>query len=263
MKYILLSEWERTFKRKKTWAGIIIYILLITLECCFLYAIGGRSFYNPDDVVMLNSLNTSPFFFRELGIFLIFILIPMFVVDSFNGEYTSGAYRLVLLRPKSVIQLYISKLFVQGLILFGLLFLTFLISNIYGHIVFPDVKETTFYNTSSITTFQSYIYILVFYSIAYSILFTVLIVGSLISILMPNSILSYITILLFLIGIIYISDKFTFFLTPSDSIFEVMGGQNDTLILIVFSLIIFSFIINILIANIHSAVWPFYFINLE
>lgn len=59
MNRILLSEYERTFKRKKTTIGIGLYFVLVALECVFLYLTGGTSFYDADHSVQLNSINTA------------------------------------------------------------------------------------------------------------------------------------------------------------------------------------------------------------
>ena len=106
MRSLLWSEYERTFKRKKTSIGIGIYFIMVALQCLFLYLVGGISFYDADHSVQLNSINTAPFFLRELGLLINFILIPMFVVDSFNGEYHSGALRLVLIRPQKRVKFF-------------------------------------------------------------------------------------------------------------------------------------------------------------
>ncbi|MFJ7973670.1 ABC transporter permease [Psychrobacillus sp. NPDC096389] len=247
MKKIWISEFERTFKRKKTWIGIVIYIALIGLECLFLTLIDGRSFYDPDHIVMLNSLNTAPFLLRELGLFHLFILIPMFVVDSFNGEYTSGAFRFILLRPQERIKLYIVKWGVQGTITFSLLLITCLVGTMYGRLFFPLVSEVSFFNTDSLMPFGAFVYVLKFYGISFLILLAVITIGSLISVLMPNVILAYVGIIGFLIGSIYVSDHLSFFLTFTDSIFQVLGKQNDTLLLLVLLIILISYIISIIV----------------
>lgn len=244
---IWISELERTFKRKKTWVGLIVYILLLGFECLFLYMVGGQSFYDPDHVVKLNSLNTAPFFLRELGLFIIFVLLPMFVVDSFNGEYTSGAYRLVLLRPRGRAALFAVKWGVQAAIIFCLLCITWFVAAIYGHLVFPEVNEVSFLNTGELQSSEAFIYVLTFYSIALLVLLAVLTIGSLISTVMPNVILSYIGVIGFFIGGMYISDHFSFFITFTDSIFQVLGKQNMTLIPLAFSIVLISAILNIMI----------------
>lgn len=243
-KRVWLSEWQRVFKRKKTIVGIVIYLLLVGLEALFLYAVGGVSFYNKDQDVLLNNLNTAPFFLRELGMFLVFILIPMFVSDSFNGEYTSGAYRLVLLRPQGRFMLFIAKLGVQAAIVVCLLAATWLIATAFGIVVFPSVQEVSFYNTIPLQPLQASIYVLAFYVIAFLVLFAVICVGSAISSIMPNSILSYVGTVGFLIGCTYLSEYFFIFFQVSDTIFEILSQQQLASLLLIVSLIAISYIIN-------------------
>jgi ABC-2 type transport system permease protein len=246
LKNIWISEWERTFKRKKTWVGIIIYFVLVGLEALFLYGVDGVSFYNAEKAVPLNSLNTAPFFLRELGLFLIFIIIPMFVVDSFNGEYRSGAYRLILLRPQGRLTLLAVKISIQGIIILGLLTVTGITATVVGKAIFPTVHETTFLNTDFLNPLQASLFILVFYLIAFFIMLAVILISSAISSLMPNSILAYLGTVGLLIGSIYVSDYFIFFLSVSDTIFEIMGYQQLTVLLIIVSIILVSYIISVL-----------------
>lgn len=196
---------------------------------------------------MLNSLNTAPFLLRELGLFLSLILIPMFVVDSFNGEYSSGAYRLILLRPYERTKLLIVKWSIQAVIILGLLAVTWLAGMIFGKLVFPEVAETTFYQTDSLQPVGSFMYVIAYYVIAYLILLAVLTFGSLISTLMPNSILSYAGIIVFLVGSIYISNHFSVLLFMGDSIFKIMSGNHDIMLVLVLFLILSNYGINLLI----------------
>ena len=132
MEGLLLSEYERTFKRKKTIIGLLFYCFILAFECFFLFLMDGISFYDAQHSVQLNSINTAPFFLRELGLFINFILIPMFVVDSFNGEYTSGALRLVLIRPQKRIKLFLAKWIVQASLFLAIILFTWLIATIFG-----------------------------------------------------------------------------------------------------------------------------------
>ncbi|MCM3761417.1 ABC transporter permease subunit [Alkalihalobacillus oceani] len=242
---VWISECERMFKRKKTKVVIMIYLLLVGLQALFLYIVGGISFYNAEEAVSLNSLNTAPFFLRELAFFLTFVIIPMFVVDSFNGEHTSGAYRLVLLRPHERVMLLAVKLSVQGAVIFSLLLITWLLATFYGQLVFPQVEEVAFFQTGSLRPFQAVVYGIVFYLIAFLILFAVISIGSVISSLMPNSILAYGGIVGFIIALLYVSEQFYFFVTMSDSIFLIMAELQVSTLMVILSLILGSGIINI------------------
>lgn len=245
MKNILRSETERIFKRKKTWIGIGIYLLLIGLQCLFLSGVGGIAFYSPEEEVALNSLNTAPFLLRELGLFLLFILIPMLVVDSFNGEYTSGAYRMVLLRPVQRGKLFLAKIMALSGIVFLLLLITMTAGIIYGNMAFPHVTETSFLDTEMLQPLAAYSYIILYYLIAFVILFSAMMVGSVISIILPNMILAYIGIIGFLVGSIYVSDYMVFFLSMADTIFILLAGQKLMMFSIILFLILGSYILNI------------------
>lgn len=244
MKDIYISELERLLKRKKTIIGMIIYFLFVCLECLFLYAVDGTSFYHENAAVQLNTLNTAPFLLRELGLYLTFILVPMLVVDSFNGEYSSGAYRFILLRPYGRVQLFFAKWIVQATIVFCLLLVTWIVGTIFGKVAFPAVTEVSFYGTESLKPLKAYAYVLLFYAIAFLIFFAQIAIGSVISVLLPNAILSYFGMIAILIGSLYVSDHFSFFISISDSTFAVLANENETLLVIVFLLISLSFIIN-------------------
>ncbi|MDX8044442.1 ABC transporter permease subunit [Gracilibacillus sp. S3-1-1] len=244
MKNIWISELERVFKRKKTIVGIIIYLLLVGFQCLFLWSF-GVGFYNAEEAVYLNNLNAAPFFLRELGIFLIFILIPMFVVDSFNGECSSGAYQLILTRPQDRAKLFIVKWAVQAVIILALLAVTWVVTTLFGNLLFPTVTETPFYQIEGLQVLQAYGYSLLFYVIAALVLLSVIALGGVISTIMPNTIISYLAIIGMLVGAIYLSDHFIFYFSLSDSIFDVLGGENHSLLILVFLIMVISFIINI------------------
>ena len=228
MKGILVSEYERTFKRKKTIIGLIIYCIVLAFECLFLYGMNGLSFYDPEHSVQLNSINTAPFFIREVGIFINFILIPMLVVDSFNGEYTSGALRLVLIRPQARLKLFLAKWVVQASIFLGITIITWITSTLFGRLVMEHVSETTFFHTGKMDAFQGMIYTLKFYSMTFLIFLSVIGLCSLISVIMPNSILAFVGTIGCLVGGVYISDHFVYLLSVSDSIFSVLGGIGQS-----------------------------------
>lgn len=115
---IIRSEWQRMWARKKTKVLLFGYLGLLLLMCRFLSAF-KVSFYDPAHDVSLNSLNTAPFLFRELSFFLVFILVPLLAVDSFNGETRSGALRMVLIRPLARWRILAAKWALQAIVLAG------------------------------------------------------------------------------------------------------------------------------------------------
>ncbi len=187
----------------------------------------GVSFYDRSHSVQLNSINTAPFFLRELGLFINFILIPMFVVDSYNGEYSSGALRLVLIRPQKRVSLFLAKWVVQASLILAITVFTWLVATLFGQIIMPHVSETTFLNTESMNVFEGLIYSIKFYGLSYVIFLCVIGLTSFMSIVMPNPIMAYLGTVACLIGGIYISDQFIYFVFVSDSIFSALGNPDQ------------------------------------
>lgn len=246
VKKLLLSEFNRTFKRKKTIIGFIIYCFALVFVCFFLYLV-EISFYDQHHPVILNSINTAPFLLRELGIFLHFILIPMFVVDSFNGEYSSGAFRLVLIRPQNRLKLLFAKWYVQITIFFAITIFTWIVGTLFGVIFMPSVEETTFYQTGTMNLFHGLLYTLLFYCLAFFIMVAVIGICSFISMMMPNPIIAFTATIIVLIGGIYINDAFDYLLVPSDAIFKVIGDFQIEFYFSLFLITAISYIINIVI----------------
>ncbi|KRG15732.1 ABC transporter permease [Lederbergia galactosidilytica] len=244
MKNIIISEYERTFKRKKTMIGLAIYGCVLAFECFFLYAMGGLSFYDPEHSVQLNSINTAPFLLRELGIFLHFILIPIFVVDSFSGEYSSGALRLVLIRPQKRLKILLAKWLVQASFVMAIMLVTWLVGTIFGMISMPYVEETTFYETGPMNAFYGMLYTLLFYGLATFIMMGVIGLCSLMSMLLPNPILAFAGTVAALIGSLYVHDVFEYFLT-SDAIFKILGEQRGEFYISLFLIIVISCMMNV------------------
>lgn len=224
---IMHSEWQRIWARKKTKVLLFGYLALLLLECWFLYGMGGRAFYDAEHMVYLNSLNTAPFLFRELSLFLIFIFIPLLTIDSFNGEYRSGALRMVLIRPLARWRILTAKWMMQGMVLVTLTAVTMLTGVLFGMLVMPGVDTTTFYKTEAFGFGGAVGYILQYYLLALLILLVVSSISQLISLLMPNGVFSYLGVIVFLVGGLYVSSQMEFLLTASDSIFKQLAPQPE------------------------------------
>lgn len=224
---LMKSEWERMWARKKTKIGLFLFLFLLAFECFFLWGMGGRSFYDPEHAVHLNSLNTAPFLLREMAVYLNFILIPMLVVDSFNREYASGQLRMVLLRPLSYGKLLTAKWLVCSLLLLGINVLMWLAGTFFGKWAMPHAETVHFLNTGDYGPIGAFLFCMAFYGIAFLIFLAVLGVSTLISTLLPHPILSYVGIVIFLVGSVYVSSHLEFFLSVSDSIFHVLGRLED------------------------------------
>jgi ABC-2 type transport system permease protein len=220
------SEWERIWARKKTLFSVLTIVVLLGFFTMWL-ARSGIGFYTPDLETQLNSLNFSTFLLKECGFVLTFIFIPMFLVDSFSGEYSSGALRLVLIRPHSRSQLLLSKWLSMAALLTIILAITFIFGQIAGWIFFPNVSETTFYpNAKPVSVVGAFGFSIMFYLTVYIIYIALLGLGSLISTVISNSILSFFLTIGSLIGTLYVTDQFKFFLLNGEITFKVLNGIN-------------------------------------
>lgn len=226
MKEILTSEWERMWGRKKTQIGLGFFMVYVFFMCLFLHGF-GISFYSPEQSVRLNALNFPPFLLKEVSFAILLVFLPMFVVDSLNGEYQSGAYRMVLLRPQSRLKLLLAKWLMQVLVLGSMILFTFVLGWIWGHLFLPDLKTTSFLGTEALDGIGAFLYSLTFYGLTFFIMLGVLAIGSFISIVMPNMILSFAGWLAFLIGSVYVWGKMVFLLFSSSTLFNLLGRGTD------------------------------------
>jgi ABC-type transport system involved in multi-copper enzyme maturation permease subunit len=245
---LFISEFERTFKRKKTAVVLAVYAGLLAFIWFFLFQMGGISFFDADHAVKIDSLNSAPLVLRELSFVITFIVIPMFVADSFNGEYTSGALRMVLIRPHHRLTLFFVKWTVQCLLIFLILCITWLVGTCLGKVAMPNVNETTFLGGQAVGTVGAFLYSLKFYGICFCIFIAVISIASIISVLMPNSILSYVATIGALIGSVYVSDKLSFFFSVTDSVFHELSRSNSEFLLnLLFPILLISLIINLIV----------------
>lgn len=236
MKSLIYSEWERIWGRKKTVGCFLSYLIsmgLITwvMHRSLLFS-GGVAFYgfgmdHPDNETPLNALNFSTFLLKDVSIFLVVVILPMLVADSLNGEYTTGALRLVLIRPHSRRQLLIAKWISQAFMLFLFLAVTFVYGTVAGWLIFPQVSETVYYQIDQpLSILGAYGYNLVFYAFTFAVWLAILGLGSLLSSLMPNSILAFLSTVGVLIGVMYLSDHFSFLIYSGPDLFRIMSGPG-------------------------------------
>ncbi|MEO3946649.1 ABC transporter permease subunit [Gorillibacterium sp. CAU 1737] len=232
---LMKGEWARMMARTKTKVILILYFLAVLFICVFLKAMGTgmvditRSFH-------LDELNLSPYLLRELSILLNFLLIPMLAADSFNGEYTSGAYRMMLLRPVSHARLVTAKWLVQALMLLALTLVTGVVGTAFGRLFLPSAETTQFLGMSPVGPGKALAYTVVFYLIFYLVELAVLALAAFFSTIAPHPILAYACTVCGLIGAMYVSDRLSFLFSSSDAIFALLGGEGGTSMLVVSAL---------------------------
>src|SRR5690606_33748565 len=124
------------------------------------------------------------------------------------GEYTSGALRLVLIRPQKRIDILFSKWIVQASLIVGIMGFTWMIGTLFGILCMPHAAETSFYETDPMNAISGALYTLSFYGLATLIMLGIISLCSLISMVMPNQILAFSGTIAILIGSLYIHDVF-------------------------------------------------------
>ncbi|MBN2907958.1 ABC transporter permease subunit [Polycladomyces sp. WAk] len=227
MKDLVVSELERIWSRKKTAVSFGILGLLLVFMTFWLQR-GGIGFYDPLHTTRLNSVNFSVFLLKEISFVLSLILIPMMVADSFNGEYTSGAYRLVLIRPYARWQLLTAKWVSQAAVIGAMLAMILLYGLLAGAALFPHVETVPFFNRPEA---EGYGFVLLFYGWHALIFLALLGVGGLLSSVLPNTIVAFFGLIAFLVGAVYVSRQMVFFLKTGESVFKLMGGLGTSSVL--------------------------------
>lgn len=239
---IIWSEWERIWARKKTRVSLMMYVVLLVAFTFWLYR-GGTGFYTPELETTLNALNFSVFLLKEMGFLLTFIILPMLFVDSFNGEYTSGAFRLVLIRPQPRVRLLGAKWAAMAAVVSLFLLVTFLFGQMAGWLSLPAVSQVSFYPEGEAYSFWGALgYDLLFYLTFFFIYLAYLGIASLISTILPNAILSFFLILGTLVGTLYAPDQLLIFVVTGEETFKVLNGINTfPFLVLLFSILVITY----------------------
>ncbi|GIP40518.1 hypothetical protein J31TS4_37980 [Paenibacillus sp. J31TS4] len=225
MTAIFASEWERMWKRKKTWIGFLLFLAVVLLDCLFLKTqmIGA---FDARQSTPLSAQNFSVFLLKEVSFFLILILAPIQTIDSMNGEYTAGRLRLVLLRPLSFAGLYAAKWLALALQMLLYTALAFLIGETFGRLFLPSAETVTYLNpAAAYDAGGALLYALSTYGLFLLILLAQVSVCSLLCSLLPNALLSYLVWIGCLVGALYVSDSLSFLLLGVSSLFQLMAGS--------------------------------------
>jgi ABC-2 type transport system permease protein len=210
---------------KKTMVSMIVFALIVIFDCLFLkkQMVGA---FNDVDSVSLTAQNFSVFLLKEVSFFLTLIIGPLLIIDSVNGENTTGQMRLVLIRPISIAKLFTAKWLNLAFIMFLFVTLTFIVGETFGHIFLPSVDTVTYLNpVKSYNNMGALIYGLQCYGLFFLILISELSVICLICTIMPNTIVSYFGWIGVVVGALYVSDSLSFFLLSTSTIFKLMAGM--------------------------------------
>ncbi|MBU7595972.1 ABC transporter permease [Metabacillus halosaccharovorans] len=232
MGLLVKNEFQKILLRKKTMLLFIIFTLIVLGSCLFLnyYGLGNHTSDSPQ--VKVNNINLPVLVAKESFFVLSLIIFPLLFLDSFSGELSSGAYRMTLIRPISRVKLLFSKYVSQLIIALLFLAIPLLVSYIYGQLLSPHVSHVTYSNQySKLNGLESVLYTVKFYSLLLIIGISILTIVSLLSAFIPNTPLCFLFTLGVMIGSIYISDTFSYFLLSGEYVYNQLNNQGITFFL--------------------------------
>ncbi len=225
MLQLMQSDWQRMWKRKKTLVSLLIFVGIVLLDCLFLNMQHLGAFDNVS-TVPLTAQNFSLFLLKEVSFFLVLIIGPILMIDSFNGEYHAGQLRLVLIRPISVMRMIAAKWINLAIVMALFLLVTFTVGEIFGHLFKPSVDTVVFLNTDrSYDPAGAFLYCLESYGLFMLIMLAQLSLTGLICTALPSPIICYLGWVGIAVGSMYVSDTFSFLLFGISSVFEWMAGS--------------------------------------
>ncbi|MGG0730082.1 ABC transporter permease [Bacillus paramycoides] len=233
MKQLLISEFERIFDRKKTKVLIIIFGLLLILHSVWAHNFGVAIYDTKGTEAILSNLNFPIAVTREWYFTLFLLIFPILFIDSFNSEISSGAYRLIMIRPVSRWELLLAKWITQMSIVSLFLLIAFIESYVYGTFFIRHAEGTFFLDKQVIYgTGASILYTVKYYVILWFIASALLMLSSFISLWFQNSIITYFVIVGLLVAGLYVNEEMSYFLIGSESILRILSGEKVTFYLI-------------------------------
>lgn len=245
MKSLIKSELNRIIRSRK---NIVLFILSVALfiGAASYIRIFNVGFYDPKITTELNCLNFAPFILRECHLFLLFVFCLMIFIDSFNNDMTSGVYRLIMIRPYKKRDFILSKIISCAIVTGIFMFLLYVIGTLFGYMFLEKVDYTTFfYIKGNFTPIKALIYNFIFYALEYLIILSALSISLLVSLVTFNSVIAYLVSLALMVGSIYISEAFSFFLTNTISIFDVLSQRNHSFLIVNLLIIIIGVVFSI------------------
>lgn len=233
MRYILKSEFERMFERKKTKVLMVIFGLLLVLNSIWVHNFGVAIYDSKGGEALLSNLNFSVAVAREWYFPLFLLIFPILFIDSFNSEISSGAYRLIMIRPVSRWKLLFAKWITQVSIISLFLSFAFVISYSYGTFFVKHAEQTMFLNMKiTYGAGAAFLYTIKYYLILWFIASSLLMLTSFVSLWFHNSVITYFVTIGLIVAALYVNEGFSYFLIGSESILRVLSGEKTTFYII-------------------------------
>ncbi|PIE95645.1 ABC transporter permease [Bacillus fungorum] len=233
MRQILISEFERIFDRKKTKVLIVIFGLLLILHSVWVHTFGVAIYDAKGTEAILSNLNFPVAVTREWYFTLFLLIFPILFIDSFNSEISSGAYRLIMIRPVSRFELLLAKWITQMSIVSLFLLLAFIEGYIYGTFFVRHAEKTFFLDKQVIYgTGVSILYTVKYYLILWFIASALTMLSSFVSLWFQNAIITYFVIVGLLVASLYVNEEVSYFVMGSESILRILSEGKVTFYLI-------------------------------
>lgn len=223
---LIKCELQRIFRKKVRIVLVLslgVLLLLILFNTLF-----GVGFYSPTVQTPLNALNLAPFVLKDYHFYLILILCPYLVAESFNKEWYSGAYRMIMIRPYSRNQLYVAKLISIYFVIALFLGISCTIAILYGNFVYPSVSTTIYFGAEHVYNgVEAMIFTIKFYCVEFFILMGIVGFMVTISLLIGKTVLSYIASIFLVWTVGFGVPSCEFLVSSTRTIFDILLGIGD------------------------------------
>lgn len=226
MKRLIVSEFERIFRSRRTQILLAFYLIMTVVNCAFKLMAPKGSYDGVNYNVPLNSLNFSPFVFYELRIELLYIVLPILFISCINYEQSIGAFRMYVIRPYKKYEFIISKWIALALTTFILIFIAFIVSTIFGYLFMTKASSVKFYNIAhEYNTIGAVLYTIKFFIVQFIISLCILSLATVIGVIINNSIISILAVIAANVGLGFYTKPFEFFNETTKYGFYVLSGD--------------------------------------
>ena len=165
MKQLILSEWNRLWKRKVTWFVFLSIPIIIIFSTKYL--LGQNTVLSTDLPQYTVAWNFPILVLAETLITVFQGIILILITFSVTEEYRTGQLRLVLIRSYSLLEVILAKFIVITVLVLMYFTIYYALSSIIGLLIFPKPEEyPLFYHQEKVTVYEGIVYNLGFYAIA-------------------------------------------------------------------------------------------------
>lgn len=172
MKRLFISEFQRLFYRKSTWAGFLsIPALLIASAKYYLSVNNIMDTSNPQFTSFLNFPVAA---MQEQLILAFNMIVILLMILSVTQEVRNGSIRMVLIRKFKPLEVFIAKFLVIITSIFMYLMVYLILGYIIGYFIFPKIDNVyIFYFGKTLNASETFIYTIKYYLLSFLTLISV------------------------------------------------------------------------------------------